>query len=631
MFFKSKWLYFNLIKWAVGLFLLVSHGVFSQNLKIEVEVFGPLLEPSKDIFIALDYNQWHPGDSKYRLKREGGNLYSVELINPPSVFEYKFTQGTWMFVEGTPDGQSLPNRSYDNKINVATTLKTSILGWEKQVVYDLFIEDLPTNTPKDSKIFISGNFNNWETGDPNYELKKNNLGHYVFKLFSDLPKIEYKYNRGTWESVESKKTGKARPNRIIYRDSAINNKAVVNQIDGWEDLLGTLHVYSLFDFLLLFSVFQGLLLLIAIPIIQKSNLESNRWLLASILVSSASILFYILSGFQVFVHKLPLLVLLPDLIYFLYGPFFFFYLLSLLFHTQKLPVNWYLFFIPFLLQFFVYLPFFIQNDKTLLLDLMNQKPTLQKIFGITGVLGLLWNIYFWFLFNKTIQTYKKQFQTTLSYEHNMNFLNTVLIVQFLVLCFWAFSIIINAVSNFTKLENTIISENSVDIIWLVFSLITYLVGYYAIHQTDVIKVYGNTSSVFDDPLEKPISEIKQNEGLKDENIKKEIEKLENYFKKNKPYLNPRISLNELSHEIGISGHLLSKIINDHYNQNFFDFINSHRVEEFKIMVKDPKNHNITFLGLAYEVGFNSKTAFNRAFKKITNQTPREYMDSLESP
>jgi AraC-like DNA-binding protein len=47
------------------------------------------------------------------------------------------------------------------------------------------------------------------------------------------------------------------------------------------------------------------------------------------------------------------------------------------------------------------------------------------------------------------------------------------------------------------------------------------------------------------------------------------------------------------------------------------------------MVIDPKNHNLTFLGLAYEVGFNSKTAFNRSFKKITNQTPREFLDGIK--
>ena len=58
--------------------------------------------------------------------------------------------------------------------------------------------------------------------------------------------------------------------------------------------------------------------------------------------------------------------------------------------------------------------------------------------------------------------------------------------------------------------------------------------------------------------------------------------------------------------------------------NFFDFINGYRIEEFKKLVRDPRYKNQTFLAIAFEVGFNSKTAFNRSFKKMTNQTPRDY-------
>jgi len=71
-------------------------------------------------------------------------------------------------------------------------------------------------------------------------------------------------------------------------------------------------------------------------------------------------------------------------------------------------------------------------------------------------------------------------------------------------------------------------------------------------------------------------------------------------------------------------HLLSKVINEVYEKNFFDFINEYRIDEFKQRFEDPRNRHYTMLAIAFEVGFNSKTAFNRSFKKMTHQTPREY-------
>lgn len=614
--------------------LLIYFCFWSQygaaQVKIEVEVLSPFLDANKPLFIAVDYNNWNPGDPSFILNKEKENLYSIVLENAPTSFEYKFTQGSWILVEGTPSGEGLPNRSYDINVSKTNTVKAKILGWEKQVAYDIIIENIPENTPKDATIYISGNFNNWESGNADYQLRQNIQGQHTTRIYSDLPKLEFKFTRGTWESVESRESGKARPNRIIYRSSDINNKAINVTIEGWEDLLGTLHVYSLFDFLLLFAVFQGILLVIAIPIIQNANIEANRWLVLSIVVSSFAILFYLMSNFQVFVNKFPRIVIIHDFIYFVYAPIFYFYLIKLLYNVKFLPSKWYLHFLPFLVQFFVYLPFLIQNDKTFLLDLMEQKPLLTYTFGGAGILGLLWNLYYWNLFRKTIVAYKLEFQTNLSYEQNLNYLNTVSVIQFVVLCFWAFSIVAILVGRYFNIDNIRLFENSVDLTWLAFSIITYFVGYFAIHQSETFKAQPQKISIFDDLLETSINTNQKSVPSQDpESTKKEVEKLEKYMAEQSPFKNPKVSLSELASQIQIPSHLLSKIINDHYQQNFFDFINHYRIEEFKKMVVDPKNHNLTFLALAYEVGFNSKTAFNRSFKKSTNQTPREYLDSIK--
>jgi AraC-like DNA-binding protein len=73
---------------------------------------------------------------------------------------------------------------------------------------------------------------------------------------------------------------------------------------------------------------------------------------------------------------------------------------------------------------------------------------------------------------------------------------------------------------------------------------------------------------------------------------------------------------------------MSKTLNDSFQKNFFDFINTYRTEAFKEKLDDPKFQNYTFLAVAYEAGFNSKTAFNRSFKRVTGQSPSEYLQSI---
>src|SRR5439155_27331821 len=85
-----------------------------------------------------------------------------------------------------------------------------------------------------------------------------------------------------------------------------------------------------------------------------------------------------------------------------------------------------------------------------------------------------------------------------------------------------------------------------------------------------------------------------------------------------------LSLPKLAAKLALPTHHLSQIINARLNQNFFDFINSYRVEEAKQMLLDPAKKHYSLLVISEEVGFNSKSAFNTAFKKQTSLTPSEF-------
>ncbi|MBW6492346.1 MAG: AraC family transcriptional regulator [Lentimicrobium sp.] len=96
----------------------------------------------------------------------------------------------------------------------------------------------------------------------------------------------------------------------------------------------------------------------------------------------------------------------------------------------------------------------------------------------------------------------------------------------------------------------------------------------------------------------------------------------------KPYLDADLTLPQLATRLQIPSHLLSRVINEKFGLNFFDFINQYRVDELKSKLNNPEFDNLSLLGIAFECGFNSKSAFNRVFKKITGLTPSEFKNQL---
>ena len=97
-----------------------------------------------------------------------------------------------------------------------------------------------------------------------------------------------------------------------------------------------------------------------------------------------------------------------------------------------------------------------------------------------------------------------------------------------------------------------------------------------------------------------------------------------FIDKNRPFLNPDLSLRSLAEQVGLHPNQLSWLLNEHMDKNFNDFINHYRLETFKSLLTDPKNSAITIMGLAFDSGFNSKTTFNTFFKKETGMTPRQF-------
>jgi ligand-binding sensor domain-containing protein/AraC-like DNA-binding protein len=116
----------------------------------------------------------------------------------------------------------------------------------------------------------------------------------------------------------------------------------------------------------------------------------------------------------------------------------------------------------------------------------------------------------------------------------------------------------------------------------------------------------------------------QGSGLDPEDARRYIQKLLYLLDVEELYKNPDLKINSLSSAMLISPRTLSRLINEHLNSNFYELINEYRIKESKRILSDPETKHESILDISYEVGYNSKSAFNRAFKNFTGLTPSQY-------
>lgn len=158
--------------------------------------------------------------------------------------------------------------------------------------------------------------------------------------------------------------------------------------------------------------------------------------------------------------------------------------------------------------------------------------------------------------------------------------------------------------------------------WLIMVLYIFGIGLFGFRQRGVFAdshkktTEENTSKLAEPHYEKS--------GLSNVESKQILERLKELMKTEKPYVDSELNLRHLAQAIGTTSHKLSQVINEQLNCNFFEFVNKYRIEEAKTALLAPENKDLKIIAIAYDCGFNSKSTFYTAFKKITSQTPSEY-------
>ncbi len=102
------------------------------------------------------------------------------------------------------------------------------------------------------------------------------------------------------------------------------------------------------------------------------------------------------------------------------------------------------------------------------------------------------------------------------------------------------------------------------------------------------------------------------------------------FEKREYFSESLASLSDLAKKIGESPHHVSQVLNEKLNKSFFELLASYRVEKAKKILAEDTAIKLTIEEISEMVGYNSKTAFNNAFKKLTNNTPSEFRRSINT-
>jgi AraC-like DNA-binding protein len=371
------------------------------------------------------------------------------------------------------------------------------------------------------------------------------------------------------------------------------------------------HIFNIHDVILLMTVAECLLLLVFQTILPVKNRLANHLLnlfLFSLGISSACVL--VLWNNDVQIQATFDLLILPYILIFaqlIKGPTLLLYVYALTQESFCLKVKHLIHAIPIviaLLWLSVFqidsldLRFITEFDS----DLQRQATNLTWHFiKVIPVFYAFCAVYAIYRYRIGLKNQYSDFSTT-----EPNWLN---ILGIGILFTWCFSLAVHIIANtftlgYPNLSDTFgVSENYVIFILINALFINSLIH---THQLLTTKSEPTKDKQDDKPTESSIQKVL---------LGMEIEKL---------FLKQNLNIDEFSRRINLPVKEVSAVINKHHGTNFFEFMNSYRVEEAKRLLSDPQHSQMNIMDVLLQAGFNSKSAFHRFFNRLVGISPTEF-------
>ncbi|HSD62458.1 MAG TPA: AraC family transcriptional regulator [Ignavibacteriaceae bacterium] len=371
---------------------------------------------------------------------------------------------------------------------------------------------------------------------------------------------------------------------------------------------------SVTDIIAITATFQLLIFSFFLLSLKRGN-RINHLLLAAFLFTNAMyIIGYLLFAFSE--NILPAGVhffFIGTSFGFLFGPLLLLYTKSLVQSNFQLKKKDLLHTIPFIIYNLLYSIYFHFKPTDLKMEMLHQGNVLPHLVGFW--VSLLMNVQILIYMAVTLfilMDYSKRIKSMYSTIHHLN-LGWLELVLYAFLAMWLIDF-----AHFLIRNNIGISPEVSGYLTLISITINFVFANLVIYR-------GLKQPYQFFVIEKELPKTKSdNNMISDEESNIYLEKLLAYMSAEKPYLISTLTIKELSERLEINPRILSRIINEKKHQNFFDFINSYRIDDAKMILSNPAKRKMTILEILYDVGFNSKSVFNTTFKKYTGATPTEY-------
>ncbi|KAA3649951.1 MAG: AraC family transcriptional regulator [Proteobacteria bacterium] len=306
----------------------------------------------------------------------------------------------------------------------------------------------------------------------------------------------------------------------------------------------------------------------------------------------------------------------------LHGPFLYLYISALIDEDYQFNKMSLLHFIPFVLfNIFIFVsPLFPEISGSIRLDHVESEHGNSLLFDLFLILTALSGPVYFILSIRLFKIFDinifNNFSTT---EHiNLDWLRK-LVYSFAII--WTGLIVFATIHHVFHLFSWIFCTNG---LFLSLSIFIILIGYFGLKQKEIFIHYPDQTIEYVTAKKTKYATVLLNET----EVEQYVSKIKAFMDTEKPYMDADLTLPGLATKLKIPSHHLSRVINENFGLNFFDFINQYRIEEVKAKMAKPEFDNLSFLTIAFESGFNTKSAFNRVFKKMTGVTPSVYKKQL---
>ncbi|RED26514.1 AraC-like DNA-binding protein [Flavobacterium cutihirudinis] len=302
-------------------------------------------------------------------------------------------------------------------------------------------------------------------------------------------------------------------------------------------------------------------------------------------------------------------------------PVFYLYIISVCFTDFRLKAKHLLHAIPFIVtnMFFTFRLYFLNDVEKI--QFYNFRSQMPELYGFQILLGLqivLYSIAVFLVLKKYREIYQENYTNP-----KTSIFKWLFQIATVVFALYYLSIAKNGL-RYTDYDQLWIWANVI-MQFLALAVTCWFV-LNALNHPELFRGIDSRLQLARDILQNNESIVGE-KGTQNDAITAQIVLLKQYMIEKEPFLDPSLTIQELSNQINIPVRDLSILINHHMNQHFFDFVNEYRIQKAMTILKNPLKSDLTVLEILYEVGFNSKSSFNTYFKKYTNLTPTAYRNA----